>query len=148
MAGLPVDISAFTAKYAAMAVEHNLPFVAQQRVYNTRNAHELSHWALEQGKIDTWHRAVFDAYYGQARNIADPMVLADIAEAIGLPAQQALAALEEKRYAGKVDRDWATVKRRDIIAAPTYMIADARLVGAQPYEKLQHFIETGGAEPR
>ena len=96
MAGLPVDISAFTAKYAAMAVEHNLPFVAQQRVYNTRNAHELSHWALEQGKIDTWHRAVFDAYYGQARNIADPMVLADIAEALGLPAQQALAALEER----------------------------------------------------
>ncbi len=51
------------------------------------------------------HEAVMRAYWQEARNIGDRSVLAAIAEAIGLPRDEYLAALDEPLYDAQVQAD-------------------------------------------
>jgi predicted DsbA family dithiol-disulfide isomerase len=148
LAGMPVDIKAIAAKYAALAAELGLPFVARDMVYNSRPAHEIGYWAAARQKAEAWHTAVFQAYYARGRNISAPEELADMAVSIGLPRDAAIEVLAKGNYAGQVDQDLALAAQANIIAAPTFIIGDARLVGAQPYEKLQRFVEANGAVKR
>ena len=52
-----------------------------------------------------YHEAVMRAYRQEARNIGDRSVLAAIAEAIGLPRDEYLAALDEPLYDAQVQAD-------------------------------------------
>jgi predicted DsbA family dithiol-disulfide isomerase len=148
LAGMPVDIKVIAAKYTALAAELGLPFVARDMVYNSRPAHELGHWAATRQKAEAWHTAVFQAYYGQGRNISAPDELAEMAASIGLPHDTAIEVLANGTYTGQVELDLELAAQTNIIAAPTFIIEDARLVGAQPYEKLQRFVEANGAVRR
>jgi predicted DsbA family dithiol-disulfide isomerase len=145
LAGRPVDFKVIASKYANLAKELGLPFAQADRVYDSRPAHEISVWAHANQKITAWHNAVFHAYYALGRNISSATVLADLAASIGLPQATALEALDAGTYKKAVDHDWSLAHRHDIIAAPTILLSDARLVGAQPYEKLQQFVESNGA---
>lgn len=148
LADLPVDFKVVVNKHAAMAAELGLPFADQDRIYNSRPAHELGAWAGTMGKVEAWHKAVFHAYYAQGRNISRPHVLGDVAASIGLSRETAVATLDAGAYAAVVDRDWELARQHEIIAAPTYLLPASRLVGAHPYEKLQQFIESNGAVKR
>lgn len=148
LAGRPVDVDMISAKYAAMAAELGLPFAIQNRVYNSRSAHELSYWAASRQKGEAWHNAVFNAYYAQGKDISSPEVLGEISAIIGLSREDAIDTLAAGIYKAAVDQDWALAKEQNVIAAPTYLFNGQRLVGAQPYEKLQQFLESNGAMHR
>ena len=60
-----------------------LPLNDPQRSYNTRLAQEVGKWAGEQGKGDVFHNTVFKAYFVDAQNISDPLVLINLAESAG-----------------------------------------------------------------
>jgi predicted DsbA family dithiol-disulfide isomerase len=148
LAGRPVDVDMISAKYAAMAAELGLPFAARDRVYNSRPAHELSYWATSKQKGGAWHNAVFHAYYAHGKDISSPEVLGEIGAIIGLSREDAFDTLAAGIHKAAVDQDWALAKEQNIIAAPTYLLNGERLVGAQPYEKLQRFLESNGAMRR
>ena len=67
-----------------VAAELGLPWGLRTRTYNSRRAQELGKWTEALGKGDEFHLAVFQAYFGDGRNIADISVLKEIAGVIGL----------------------------------------------------------------
>ena len=136
------------AKFKKMATDAGLPACELKKIFNSRSAHELGFWAKSLGKEDLYHNAIFIAFYGEGKDISDKQVLADIAETINLPGTDAVKHLKKGTFKSEVDSDWKLAKDLELVAAPTYIIGNNKLVGAQPYQKLQKFIESNGAKKR
>jgi predicted DsbA family dithiol-disulfide isomerase len=74
--------------------------------------------------------------------------LVQIAQAVGLSAEEARAVLAERRFKEAVDADWATSRRYGVTGVPTFVAGGHGVVGAQPYEVLVELLEKVGARRR
>ena len=121
-----------------------LSFVPPKMIYNGRSAQELGFWAESKNKGDAFLQALHKAYFVDGKNIAKIPVLADIATSVGLPAENIAKIINTGTFKENVDRDWALAEEMNILVLPTFMLNGDRLVGAQPYHKLQRLMEKNG----
>ncbi len=138
--GKDVDVPGILARLKSTAASLDLPWTGTEMTYNTRLAQEAGKWAEEKGKGEEFHRAVFHAYFVEGKNIGKPDVLAAIAGGVGLPRREAGETLTSRKFGPAVDEDWALSRDAFITAVPTFMVGQDRLVGAQPYSKLEQFM--------
>ncbi len=131
-----------------VAADLGLPFGDRDRTYNSRLAQELGKWAETQNRGDEYHGAVFRAYFADGLNINDAGILTQLAKNVGLPEDEILPVLENRTYSDAVDSDWSRAYQFGITAVPTFMINQKVLVGAQPYNVLQNFLETNQVKRR
>jgi predicted DsbA family dithiol-disulfide isomerase len=125
-----------------------LPFNAERNMsYNSRLAQELCKWAEEKGKGDEIHNALFRAYFVDVKNIGKVEPLAEIAQSLGLPADEATEVLASRKYKDAVDDDWRRCAAYGVNAVPTFLAGRYLMVGAQPYEELQRLVEQVMKEP-
>ena len=143
--GQPMDLDAIVAGMQKTAAQFGLPFVKQDRIYNTHRAQALGIWAQSLGKGAAFHTAAFDAYFGQAQNLADQQVLCTIAGTAGLDTREAEKILTDKRYDAMVTADWKLARERDIMAVPTLFANGRKQVGAQSYKAMEIFLGSIGA---
>ena len=108
----------------------------------------MGKWADTQSGGEAIHDALYRAYFVDARNIGDPEVLADIAQSVGLPAEEVRAVLTERRFKDAVDADWAKSRQWGVTGVPTFVAARYGVVGAQPYEVLEELLDKAGARRR
>jgi len=135
-----VNIDQIKARLRKAAEEAGLPLGDRQRTYNSRMAQELGKWAEEKGKGEEFHNAIFRAYFVEGINIAKIEELVSIARKVGLPAEEARKALQLRTHKTAVDLDWKRSRQYGITAVPTFVIDHKGVVGAQPYEVLEHFL--------
>ena len=133
-------ISRMVSQLKETAEALGLVFGDRHMTFNSRLAQELGLWAQEQGYGDAFHEAAFAAYFGDGKNLADPEVLLDLASQAGLSRQEAEKVLEKRSYRDQVDRDWELSRRLGIRAAPTFVLNQTRLIGAQNYRTLQELM--------
>ncbi len=104
-------------------------------IANSHLALEAAEFAREHGAFDVYHAALFEAYFGNGRDIGDAGVLCDIAEACGVDATELRAALGDGRYADAIDRATAAAREDGIVSTPTFVYEGGfRLIGAQDYD--------------
>jgi predicted DsbA family dithiol-disulfide isomerase len=120
-----------------------LPFGVRRMTFNSRRAQELGKWAELNGHGETFHKAVFRAYFAEGKNIAHLPVLLGIVGDIGGDPEKARRALEEGRFRAAVDQDWQRSRSMGITAVPTFVNNGRHLVGAQSYRELARFISQG-----
>ena len=141
--GLPRDEAYRGRSYPAGYLEHlqqtaREAGIDMQRpaiVANTRKAHEATEFARDNGRLGEFARAVFAAYWEQARNISETDILCDIAGEAGLDAEALRHALDDGRYAQRVEEQMEWARRTGISGVPTFVF-DGRfaVVGAQDYD--------------
>jgi len=146
--GQPVDIPAMLARLKQVARELDLPFGDRQMTFNSRLAQELGKWAEGQGRGDSFHLAVFRAYFQHGENIALPSVLLRLCAGVGLDPAAAREVLELRTFREAVDRDWLRSRQMGITAVPTFVIDGRRLVGAQSYTALESLLVSAGVARR
>ena len=139
-AGRGYDLEAVFARLKSVANEVGVPLGERTRTFNSRRAQELGKWAEQMGKGDPFRAAVYEAYFVQGRNIALPDELAAISRGIGLDPKEALAVLQEQRFAAAVDADWQRAREAGVTAVPTFRYGERRLVGFAPYESLRRLM--------
>ena len=130
------------------ADEAGLPLIDRLKTYNSRLAQELGKWAESNDKGDSFHHAVFKAYFADGINIAKIPALMDIAASVGLPREESEAVLVERTFKAKVNEDWSLSRKNRITAVPTFVMNKDKLVGAQPYEMLERLMEANGVKKR
>lgn len=127
---------------AGASVGFEFRFSADTRVYNTFNTHQLLHWADQQGRMHDLKQAFFSAHFTHQRNLSDDTVLADIAADIGLDRVQALAVLEDQRFASDVRKAEHTSQEQGIQGVPAVIFNNRHLVtGAQGVERYASILE-------
>ena len=147
-AGRNIDIPAAKVQMTRLMAEEGLPYGERTMTYNSRLAQELAKWAESQPDDEQIHDALFRAYFIDNQNLADVDNLVTIAEQVRLSASEARTALEERRFSKHVDSDWQRSRQLGVTGVPTFVIANQRLVGAQPYEQLAALVTSAGVPLR
>lgn len=132
----------------ALCAAEGLPMSKRDRTYNSRLAQELGAWATEQGKGLAYHRAAFQAYFVDGKNLAATPVLLDIAGAAGLDRKEAAKVIAARSHRAKVDAEWAQSTEAGVTAVPTFRAGGRIVVGAQPYAVLEQLVQQAGAQRR
>ena len=136
------EIIARNQRMKANMEREGLPFNAERNMsYNSRLAQELSKWAEEKSKGDEAHDALFRAYFVDVKNLGKVGPLVEIAQDLGLPADEATDMLLSRKYKDAVDEDWRRCATYGVNAVPTFLAGKYLMVGAHPYEELQRLIE-------
>lgn len=136
------EIIARNRRMKANMEREGLPFNAERNMsYNSRLAQELSKWAEEKSKGDEAHDALFRAYFVDVKNIGKVGPLVEIAQDLGLPADEATDVLLSRKYKDAVDEDWRRCAAYGVNAVPTFLAGKYLMVGAQPYEELERLVQ-------
>ena len=135
-----MDIGAMNARLKGLADTEGLPYGVRTHTYNSRLAQELGCWAETQPGGETIHDALFKAYFVDGKNIGDLGILVAIAKSVGLSPVLAREVLEERRFQGGVDSDWAKSRTQGVTGVPTFAVDGQKLVGAHSYEALEEFL--------
>lgn len=109
--------------------------------YNSRLAQELGKWADTQVGGAAIHDLLYRAYFVEMINIGDITELTRIARAAGLDADVARQVLENREFKQQVDEDWQLAREYGITGVPTFVANRLMVVGCQPYETLEKFVQ-------
>lgn len=117
-------------------------FTEDSRMHNTFNTHQLLHWADEQDRKNDLKLALFTAHFTDGRNLSDNSVLADVAGETGLDRAEALAVLEDQRFASEVRKEQAFWTQQGINAVPSVVFDRQHLVtGAQGVDTYKNILD-------
>ena len=138
------DASRIRMTEAGSDVGFEFHFNDDTRMHNTFNLHQLLYWAGQQGQkpMHDLKQALFSAHFTDGRNISDNTVLADIAAEVGLDRDEALAVLEEQRFAKEVRAEERHWQQQGIQSVPAMIFNERHLVsGAQGVDNYVNILE-------
>ncbi len=138
------DASRIRMTEAGSEVGFEFHFNDDTRTHNTFNLHQLLYWAGQQGQkpMHDLKQALFSAHFTDGRNISDNTVLADIAAEVGLDRDEALAVLEEQRFAKEVRTEERHWQQQGIQSVPAIIFNERHLVsGAQGVDNYVNILE-------
>lgn len=113
---------------AGQEVGFEFNFSDETRMHNTFDLHQLLHWAEQQGQMHELKQALFTAHFTDGRNISDKTVLADIAAETGLDHDEALAVLNEQRFAKEVRAAEQHWQQQGVQGVPAIIFNERHLV--------------------
>ncbi|WP_026394990.1 DsbA family oxidoreductase [Acetobacterium malicum] len=109
---------------------------------NTFDAHRLSHYAKDQGKLKAYTEAVMKSYFTDSLNISDFGVLTAIAGEVGLDRAEALRILESSAFTDEVRQDEDNAHSRQINGVPYFLFNGKESIsGAQAVDTFVAVIE-------
>ena len=113
----------------------------------TTNSHMsllLAEAAKEEGQeiFEALNEGLFRAYFTEGRNIGDPQVLRDVAQAVGVSAGRIGQAWSDAAYEKRLARDHEAAAEIGITGIPTFIV-DGRWIieGAVPVEMLREVAQ-------
>ena len=128
-------------------IRFDFVFAEDQRMWNTFRAHQLIDWAEGQGRAHDMKLALLTAYLTQGRNVDDLDVLVDVADGIGLDADQARQALDSGSQADQVRGKQRFWTQQGITGVPAMVFLRQHLVtGAQGTENYARILQHLAAE--
>ncbi len=115
-------------------------FTPDSRIVNSFAAHQLLEFALGVGLQHPLKLALFRAHFTDQRDVSDPDVLLDVAEAVGIVRADAAQVLDSGVLADPVRQKQAFWTSRGISGVPSMIFAETYLVtgaqGAETYAEL------------
>ena len=139
--GRGYDIESMKQRMSALMTEENLAYGNRSHTYNSRLAQELAKWGESFPQGDALNLKLFEAYFAEGRNLAEPEVLLDVAKVAGLPLETAEEVIRQRSFRDAVDTDWKRAHELGVTGVPTFVSGNRRLVGAQPYEAMVQLIQ-------
>ena len=107
----------------------------------SRLAFEGAEFARENGKLAGYTRAVHEAFFQRGEDIGREDVLADVADAVGLNADDFRAALRDHRYLQRVLEQEQEAQAIGIHSVPSVVIGNYLVPGAVPFETLKQVVQ-------
>jgi predicted DsbA family dithiol-disulfide isomerase len=123
-------------------------FDPPDRLRNTRRALAMAEYARDQGVLETYRKAAFDAHWRRGKDLEADADLREIAESVGLPADAALRAADDRVMLERVDTRQALARKSGVGGIPTFDFENVRVSGCQPFEVLAEAARRAGAKPR
>lgn len=88
-----------------------------------------------------FYDAVLDAYWEQGRDIGDSEVIVDLAESVGVDAEEVHDAIDDEALAAELESQFEEAKKRGVTGVPTFVSDGHAARGAVPPEHLQRLLE-------
>jgi len=130
-----------------MAAERGMTLRLPPVQPRSRKAFEAAEFAREAGQFDAFHRALFQAFFQEGRDIGDLAVLSALAASVGLDAEELGRALAEGRYTERVLRDQELARTLSLTGVPAMLVRPSEgqqgvlVNGAQSYETMEEAVK-------
>ncbi|ANU08917.1 disulfide bond formation protein DsbA [Planococcus antarcticus DSM 14505] len=120
---------------------------------NTLAAHRLVKWAETQEKDAELTEQLMHQYFVEAKNVSNHEVLLNLAEAVGLPGDEAKKVLESDQFMAQVQVDIEEASQIGVQGVPFFVVNRKYAIsGAQPLEAfveaLEQIAEEEGIRPQ
>lgn len=135
------DIEPMKRQMRKLMAEAGLEYGERTYTYNSRLAQELAKWADTQEGGQVIHDALYRAYFVDNINLSDIGALVKIASDLNLDGILARQIIEQRSFREAVDTDWERARQLGITGVPTFYKNDLAVVGCQPYETLERFVQ-------
>ncbi len=142
------EITQKNAHMKGLMDAEGLPYGKRTHTYNSRKAQEFAKWAESQPNGDGVHDALFRAYFVDCQNVADKEVLLSVCRNLGLDEAAASEVIDNKTHSAAVDADWKKSRDYGVTGVPTYVIGQAGIIGAQPFEAIEQLLQQAGVQAR
>lgn len=110
---------------------------------NSVRAMRAAYVALDRGLLPAWARAVFEAYWGELRDISQVEVLRDLAARVGLDADDLLARIEKPETKQRLRNATDELIERGGFGSPTMFVdGDDMYFGNDRLELLRHRLSS------
>lgn len=114
---------------------------------NTMLAHQLLHFAKEQGKQNEAEELLFRAYFTEGKNLEDIPTLVKIGVTLGFDAAALKSALENGDYVNQVNLDIAESRQIGVRGVPFFLFDGKYVVsGAQEHDTFLGALEQSFGE--
>ncbi len=133
----PAQSEAARARLTGIATSlgFEFSFYDGMRIRNTFKAHQLLHWAGEQGRQTELELSLFDSYFSREDDVANLNVLVAAAGRAGFDEEQARLVVTDGRYADAVREEQRFWLGKGIHAVPSFILDGRYLIpGAQDPE--------------
>ena len=144
------EMQAAQANMMQIAAGLGLNFSKMQQRFtcNTFDAHRLVKWAQDTAqKATAMKLSLFDAYFGEAKDVSDVSILAECAANAGLDSDEAQRTLASDDYRDTVLQDIAKYQQAGISSVPAFIINNKYLIsGAQEPAQLAAALQQIAAE--
>ena len=142
----PARVRRWQSSVLPMAAERGLVMRVPPIATRTRLTFQAVELARDHGKFDLMHRAIFEAFFRDGRDIGDVDVLMDIAASIDLAPELVKDALVTGTYVRRVTDQLQRSRQLGITGVPTLFVGDdlqtaEPVVGAVPYDRLRAAVE-------
>lgn len=134
------EINQFRARMKSLMADAGLPYGDRTMTYNSRLAQELGAWSDTVDSSGLLHDLLYQAYFVDNLNISDKVILTSLAESAGLDSAEAERVLAERSFREIVDLDWKRSREMGVTGVPAFTARDLIVVGCQPYEILERFV--------
>lgn len=136
------DLSSFYEQLRARGREVGVVFNSHTLLSNSRLSLMASEYARDMGKHDSFHESMFHAYFTEGLDIGNPDVIASVAVKSGLDAKEMLTAVNDGRYASRLDDSRREGQLMGLTGIPLFIINNQyKIVGAQPIEVFSNLLE-------
>lgn len=137
------------ASLDVLAAEDGLEFAEHTFTANSHRALLLAEAAKElgAGRFYPLHRALFEAFLRDGRNIGDETVLRAIVEEQGLDASLCDQAWTDPRFEDNLKRYRLAAAQLEVRATPTFFVGQQRLDGAVPFDELWQAAQQAAEHP-
>lgn len=134
----PARMAESRAQMLAIATSLGIDFSGRaNRIWNTRDAHRLLHWAKDSGRQTALMLSLFEAYFVRGENVSDHEVLLAAVDRVGLDAAEAGGVLSDGLFDEVVVALELRWQEMSITAVPAFILAERGLMlGAQGEERL------------
>jgi predicted DsbA family dithiol-disulfide isomerase len=125
-----------------------MDFSPPDELRSSKKALAIAEFARDQGALEPYRRAVFEAHWRLRMNIDSEADLAQIAERAGLEPEAALAAANDPVYLERLNAKQAAARQQGVSGIPTFVMGNQRVTGCQPLAVLAAAAERAGAARR
>lgn len=138
------NLANLTEQAKSVGLDYRLAEAVQT---NTFDAHRLTYFAAEHGKMDAMAERLLKAHFTEVQHVGDRETLANLAAEVGLDRDKTLDMLASGEFADDVRADQEEARRLGIQGVPFFVIDRKYAVsGAQPAEVFLQALETAWAE--
>ena len=136
-----MDLTPFYNQLQARGNELGIVFNRHTHLSNSRMALMASEYARDMGRYDTFHENMFRAYFTESLDIGNPDVIVAIAAKSGLDGKETMAAVNDGRYASRLDEARREGQMIGLTGIPLFIVNNQyKIVGAQPIEVFRDFL--------
>lgn len=122
-------------------VDMRLDFSLEVDSWNAQQAALAVRETHDEQTFRSFHEAVFEALWTAGRDIGDPVVLADVADDVGLDPEDIRRAVENEAREEQLEAEFAAAQRAGIRSIPTFVYGDRNASGAIPPAQFELLVE-------
>ncbi len=136
------DLSSFYEQLRMRGNDVGIVFNIHTLLSNSRKALMASEYARDMGRYEAFHENIFHAYFTESLDIGHLDVIASVAAKSGLDATEMLIAVNDGRYASRLDESRREGQLLGLTCIPLFIVNDQyKIVGAQPLEVFRDFFD-------